>query len=191
MKFETLFQSLLEATQASSLPYTTDSDGNVEWTRKGGNLEGAPQTVGGNFFCSGNRLQSLEGAPKEVGGNFYCYDNQLQSLEGAPKTVGGGFDCSNNRLQSLEGAPKEVGGNFFCYNNRLQSLEGAPQTVGGNFYCSDNPLKSLKGVPKARSYDLSKGFSEKDVEKEVAHREFEKGLDAETRDTFGDFVAEL
>ena len=190
MNFETLFQSLLEATQASALPYTTDTEGNVRWAREGGNLVGAPEKVGGDFNCYSIQLESLEGAPEKVGGDFNCFDNRLLSLEGAPREVGRSFYCTDNQIQSLEGAPEKVGGYFYCSHNQLQSLEGAPKEVG-SFICFDNPLKSLKGVPKAKSYILPEGFTEKDAKKEVAHRGFEKGLDAETRDTFGDFVAEL
>ena len=86
MKFDTLLQNLLEATQKpSKLPYKIDSDGDVWWTRKGGNLEGAPEKVGGDFSCSDNQLQSLEGAPEKVGGDFYCDQNPLTSLKGIPE----------------------------------------------------------------------------------------------------------
>lgn len=41
-------------------------------------LEGAPEKVGGSFFCSHNdKLTSLEGSPREVGGKFYCYFNDI------------------------------------------------------------------------------------------------------------------
>ena len=108
-KFNNLFQNLLEATQKPSseqLPYRVDSNGNVIWTREGGNLEGAPEKIGGNFSCSNNHLESLEGAPEKVGGYFDCSGNQLQSLEGAPETVGGNFYCYNNPLKSLKGIPE-------------------------------------------------------------------------------------
>jgi hypothetical protein len=83
---------------------------------------------------------SLEGAPQSVGGDFDCSSNQLTSLEGAPRSVGGGFSCSSNQLTSLEGAPQSVGGGFYCRTNQLTSLEGAPQSVGGYFYCGYNPV---------------------------------------------------
>jgi hypothetical protein len=57
--------------------------------------------VGGNFWCSGNRLVSLEGAPREVGGDFGCSDNRLTSLEGAPTEVGGDFGCSADGLEDV------------------------------------------------------------------------------------------
>ena len=115
-------------------------------------LKGAPQTVEGNFNCSSNNnLTSLEGAPQTVKGDFYCADNNLTSLEGAPQTVEGNFNCShNNNLTSLKGVPQTVKGNFNCsYNNNLTSLKGAPQTVEGNFNCSHNKnLTSLEGAPQ-------------------------------------------
>ena len=33
--------------------------------------------VKGDFDCRNNQLTSLEGAPQKVGGDFYCYDNNL------------------------------------------------------------------------------------------------------------------
>jgi len=103
-------------------------------------LEGAPQSVGGDFVCSHNKLTSLEGAPESVGGDFHCVHNKLTSLEGAPESVGGHFNCSNNQLTSLEGAPLSVGGHFHCVHNKLRSLEGAPESVAGNFVCFKNPV---------------------------------------------------
>ena len=88
-------------------------------------------------------MHSLEGAPQSVGKDFYCGGNQLHSLEGAPASVGGSFYCANNQLHSLEGAPLTVGGDFYCFNNQLHSLEGAPLTVGGGFSCADNPVSEV------------------------------------------------
>ena len=140
-------------------------------------LEGAPQEVGGDFYCSDcHSITSLKGAPQKVGGDFEChYCVSLKSLEGAPQKVGGDFSCIKCvSLTSLEGSPQEVGGNFSCIKcislkslegapqkvggdficngcNSLESLEGAPQKVGGDFYCSNCPsLTSHEGVPKKR-----------------------------------------
>lgn len=102
--------------------------------------------VGGNFYCSKNKLTSLDGAPKKVGGDFYCFDNQLTSLQGAPKEVGGDFHCSDNRLTSLQGAPKKVGRDFICSDNQLTSLKGVPLEMESynEFVCGDNPLSPLE-----------------------------------------------
>ena len=56
-------------------------------------LRGAPQKVGGDFWCSRcTSLTSLEGAPQEVGGTFSCADcPSLTSLEGVPQKVGRDF----------------------------------------------------------------------------------------------------
>jgi len=105
-------------------------------------------TVGGNFYCSYNKLESLSGAPQHVDGDFYCSSNKLTSLSGAPQHVVGGFYCYSNQLESLSGAPQRVDGYFFCYSNQLTSLSGAPQHVGGHFYCSYNELESLSGAPQ-------------------------------------------
>ena len=74
----------------------------------------------------------MKGAPQIVGGSFYCHNNQLTSLEGAPKTIGGGFDCSYNKLTSLKGAPQIIGGWVDCHNNPdLHSLNGIGEVKGG------------------------------------------------------------
>jgi hypothetical protein len=104
-------------------------------------LDGAPQSVGRDFFCADNKLTSLDGAPQLVGKGFHCSDNQLTSLVGAPQSVGSDFDCSNNQLTSLKGAPQSVLGYFHCSDNQLTSLVGAPQSVGSSFYCSNNKVK--------------------------------------------------
>ena len=53
-----------------------DVDGNVELCRK--SLTKIPfkfRNVSGIFDCSTNQLTSLKGAPNKVGGGFYCYNN--------------------------------------------------------------------------------------------------------------------
>jgi len=91
--------------------------------------------------ASAKGITSLEGAPETVKGNFDCFDNKLTSLKGSPKTVGGHFTCSYNKLTSLKGAPTKVGGDFICWDNKLTSLDGAPKSVKGDFDCSRNPGK--------------------------------------------------
>ena len=173
------------------LPYSKGKRG-IRWTRKGGDLRGAPRNVVGNFDCNSCKLDSLEGGPHSVTGFFDCTDNQIETLKGAPKKTGGYFGCSGNHLLDLEGAPQEVGGDFYCTGCTLDSLEGAPPVLpDGAFHCSHNPLTSLKGIPKAAHYDLPDGFKQADAEKEVQRRELVQGLDKETASTFGDFVAEL
>jgi hypothetical protein len=44
-------------------------------------------------------LASLTGAPQTVGGDFYCVDNKLTSLVGAPQTVGGEFYSDGLSMQ--------------------------------------------------------------------------------------------
>ena len=70
--------------------------------------------------ASSKGITSLEGSPETVVGNFHCSGNKLTSLEGAPKTVGGYFSCSFNKLKSLKGAPKIVKGDFVCRNNPVK-----------------------------------------------------------------------
>ena len=42
--------------------------------------------VKGNFDCTNNKLTSLEGAPEKVGGNFYCSYNPV-SVDELEKTI--------------------------------------------------------------------------------------------------------
>jgi len=106
-------------------------------------------SVGGDFYCSLNKLTSLVGAPSSVGLSFYCVNNHLTSLAGAPSSVGGDFYCSSNNLTSLVGAPSSVVGYFNCGGNILTSLDGAPSSVGGNFYCHSNNIKFTKKQVRA------------------------------------------
>ena len=116
-------------------------------------------TVDGHFDCYNNLLTSLEkGAPNSVGGDFYCNYNKLTSLTGAPETVGGVFLCNNNLLTSLEGAPISVGRDFYCSYNKLISLEGAPKYVGGDFMCHHNPVKFTEDQVRAVSEVKGKIF---------------------------------
>ena len=169
MKFDDLCESILGGSKKASLPYRLDTENKVVWTRKRGNLKGAPKTSG----------------------HFDCDNMELTSLEGAPEKTYGYFSCARNPLVTLEGSPRIVGGDFFCHDCNLESLEGGPEKVTGCFYCFSNPLKSLKGIPEAESYSLPNRFTDKDVAKEIKRRELVKGLDTETRDTFGDFIEEL
>ena len=66
--------------------------------------------VSGHCYMGGMGLRTLQGAPERVGGDFFCNDNKLKSLVGAPQWVGGDFRCYNNILTSLEGMPSHIGG---------------------------------------------------------------------------------
>ncbi len=97
----------------------------------------------GDFNISRLGLTKLPASLKhlKIGGNFYCSTNKLTSLAGAPTSIGLDFNCSDNDLDTLAGAPTSVGGNFFCYDNILKSLAGAPSSVGLDFHCYDNSVK--------------------------------------------------
>ena len=171
MKFDSLVESILgEAQKPNRKPYHFEAEVHVIWSRKGGNLEGAPRVVQGTFQADDARLDSLQGGPRVVKGSFFC---------------------DGNKLTSLEGAPEIVGQSFFCYSNNLKTLEGAPDRVEEMFNCNNNPLESLKGISEAKHYHLPEGFTEEDARKEVAKRRFEQSLDKDTKDTFGDFIGEL
>ena len=43
--------------------------------------------VEGNFDCSYNSLTSLEGAPEKVGGDFYCSNNAVKFTEEQVRAV--------------------------------------------------------------------------------------------------------
>jgi len=107
-----------------------------------------PVNVTGDVNLRSLKLARLPVKFGEVGGDFWCSINKLTSLEGAPSRVGGYFSCSYNQLTSLEGAPSQVGGYFYCPGNKLTSLEGAPSQVGRYFVCSDNKLTSLVAIHK-------------------------------------------
>lgn len=79
-------------------------------------LEGCPKDARSfSFYNCG--LTDLNGAPETVKGNFICAFNKLTSLKGGPTRVDFDFNCSGNKLLSLEGCPEYVGGNFECYDN--------------------------------------------------------------------------
>jgi hypothetical protein len=86
-----------------------------------------------NLYRQG--LTRLPFAFGSVGENFWCSDNQLNSLEGAPTKVGGNFGCYNNRLTSLEGAPTKVGGDFYCSADGLEDVSALKHCkIGGQLY---------------------------------------------------------
>ena len=85
----------------------------------------------GNFDISGLGLTTLPALLKnlKIGGDFYCSYNKLTSLVGAPTSVGGDFYCSKNNLDSLVGAPTSVGGDFFCRNSSVKFTEKQVRAV--------------------------------------------------------------
>jgi hypothetical protein len=101
-------------------------------------LEGAPETLEGNFDCSKCvELETLKGAPKEVSKNFNCSGcNNLKTLEGAPEKVGDNFNCAQcDNLESLEGAPKYIGKDFVCKGNKkLKIIKQCPEKIEGTCY---------------------------------------------------------
>jgi len=113
--------------------------------------------IGGSFDCSNNRLKFLTNAPTSVGLDFNCSDNLLNTLAGltgAPSSVGGTFFCMRTNLKSLVGAPTSVK-NFYCSYNKLESLDGLIRddgvrlSVGGGFWCNNNKVKFTKKQVRA------------------------------------------
>jgi hypothetical protein len=92
--------------------------------------------VTGDFNCSGQSqwFISLQGAPRTVGRDFYCnFNRKLTTLEGAPLKVGRNFFCKYNNLKNLVGGPLEVKGSYDVTGNNLSSLKGAPVILEGAF----------------------------------------------------------
>ena len=69
--------------------------------------------VKGNVDLSGLDLTKIPINFTEVGGDFYCSYNKLTSLEGAPEEVGESFYCSHNPLKSTKGKPESIGGEIY------------------------------------------------------------------------------
>jgi len=63
-------------------------------------------TVGQNFYCDNNHLTSLEGAPQEVGGDFFCYDNPVTSI--SLKKIFSHMKSGKSYLQAVETLWNEI-----------------------------------------------------------------------------------
>lgn len=104
---------------------------------------------GGKIAVSNLGLTSLEGAPDVVDGDFYCSGNRFKDFEFGPEEVTGDFDCSSFDLTSTKGFPKKVGGRIGIYNCGIKSLEDLPEEVNGTLtFEGCKLLNSLKGCPK-------------------------------------------
>ena len=99
-------------------------------------LRGAPQTVGGDFWCTGNQLINLIGAPHTVDGDFYCIQNQLTSLKGSPHTVGGDFGCGGDNLTNIDDMPKVING----FSELMAQVFGEENGVGARSAIGTNSL---------------------------------------------------
>jgi hypothetical protein len=88
-------------------------------------------------------ITSLEGCPHTVGDNFVCVGNHIQTLRGGPSYVGENYDCARNQLLDLHGAPKHVGRLFTCSDNPLKSLDGAPDSAKSGFVADYSPALPL------------------------------------------------
>lgn len=120
-------------------------------------LQGCPDTVEGDFLCSGNNLDDLVNGPKVVNGNYDVRDSGLKSLAGAPMRIKKNFSCSKNGLNNLVGGPRIVDGSYYADNCLLTSLKGTPDLLTGHFDCSYNLLETLEDGPDLMSgtYDCS------------------------------------
>lgn len=106
-----------------------------------------PNTINGDFNCSGLDLTTLEGCPKIIKKGFYCINNLLTDLKHCTEKIGEAFHCSFNKLTSLEGCPNIINNTFNCSENELTNLKKGPDDVHGHFYCHKNKLTSLEGCP--------------------------------------------
>jgi hypothetical protein len=110
------------------------------------------ETIGGDFKCDSENLETLEGSPRWVKGGVFINPSppgKLRDLRGGPQTVGGDYSVTDQALISLEGAPAHVGGDFFVRNCDITNLRGAPRSTGGNFVVIGCPLTSLEGLPQS------------------------------------------
>jgi len=89
--------------------------------------------ISGDFFCSGNKLETLKNCPQNIGRKFYCQYNKLTTLDGCPQKISSDFSCSNNQLVSLEGCPENIEGDFWCYNNKVKLELPDNVKIGGEF----------------------------------------------------------
>ena len=106
-------------------------------------LKYGPESVGGSYDCSFNKLGDLTGAPIIIHRDFICHHNKLTWLYGAPDEVVGDFDAHYNDLLTLLGSPTIVRGNFYVPENySVVNLIGCPFGVGGDF-TFDDTLVSL------------------------------------------------
>jgi hypothetical protein len=82
-------------------------------------------TVEYEFGLSNNSLTSLKGCPHTVGGDFHCDFNMIESLEGGPKVFKGSvYNCRNNNIKSFEGFPELFSEHMVleCRNNPIYSF---------------------------------------------------------------------
>ena len=93
-------------------------------------LEGFPRYVSKSFsILQCNLITSLEGCPEEVGANFYCSGTSITDLKGAPRMVGG-FDCREcELLTSLEGLPKIIGSDLRMPRFASINFENCPNLI--------------------------------------------------------------
>ena len=80
--FENVF---INGSSLPKLPFNfgkIDGYFNCGWNNNLKSLDGAPETVNGDFSCSWNKLKSLKYTPGIINGSFWCYANKLITLEG-------------------------------------------------------------------------------------------------------------
>ena len=85
-------------------------------------LEGSPKHVGGNFNCLECNLPSLVGGPETVVGDYVCSGNKLKTPKGAARVVGGNFHGEENEFVSLEGGPKTVGRGYYIADQKKEEF---------------------------------------------------------------------
>ena len=94
-------------------------------------------------------MVNLKWAPKSVGIDFYCDNNILESLEGAPEYVGGIFNCyGNSKLSSLKHLPKHIGGKLYL-NECPNLIEYSPllfSKIEGTIYTDNEKVKAIENI---------------------------------------------
>jgi hypothetical protein len=143
-------------------------------------LTGAPQTVGGEFGCTDNKLTSLEGAPETVGGDFSCYNNRLTSLAGAPETVKGGFSSDSLKIPKGKWSMDTLIGIFLTGTPQQKQLVAPlvdPKVIQQQI--DENPegmLIKLKGYLKHPHFQGLKWPRHLDQEKDLLSDLWDVGL---------------
>jgi len=120
-------------------------------------MEGFPNYVGEDLWCTNNKLTSMKGAPREVKGTCEFSQNSFSNLIGSPTKVGGNFEVdSNENSFSMEGCPQDIGGSLYVRWSRGKvTLHGCPPIVKGDFDCRSSSVRTLEGMPTTIEGDFN------------------------------------
>ena len=83
----------------------------------------------GELDLSQSLLTSLEGCPNVITGDFYCTSNYLTTLVGGPQQVDGDYLSSGNSLTDLVGCASHIGGTLYIKRTNITSLIGIHKII--------------------------------------------------------------